>query len=100
MTLTYTLLQEALRLIGKRHTSVMIVSCYTNRLQAYRLEITVIFPAVQGDYKKACGLADEKERDVKNLIDQLEEKEKQCERVNNQLKVTENAVKELRDVEK
>ena len=71
--------------------------CNIVTLKAY---VSCILAGVQSDYKKACSLADEKEKDVKNLINQLEEKEQQCERTNHQLKVTEDDVNELKESEK
>ncbi len=54
--------------------------------------MALLIPALQTVYQKTCALADEKARDVKNLCDQLSDKEDGNEALNRQLKLVEDAL--------
>ena len=58
------------------------------------------YSGLQNDYKKACALADEKSRDVKNLCDQLFDREQRSEALNSQLRLMEKSLSEIKQQQK
>ncbi len=55
------------------------------------------FTELKASYEKACALSDENAKEVRDLIDQLADREKEVDKHRHQIQLQDNEIKENRD---